>query len=131
MAGAIRLIDGLHRRAGTDGGDITACRQPAQPGCAHFRQQRAGGLQAFHQLRHLFTAEIIGRPIDSQGQLVHTNIQQRVTSLPLPCPPPRPVIAFAGGESKAAAILAVLRGQWLSGLVTDEACARQILDRFA
>lgn len=73
-------------------------------------------------------AEIIGRPIDSQGRLVQTNIQQRVTSLPLPCPPPRPVIAFAGGESKASAILAVLRGQWLSGLVTDEGCARRILD---
>ena len=72
-------------------------------------------------------AEIIGRPIDSQGRLVDADIQQRVTSLPLQSPPQRPVIAFAGGESKAAAILAVLRGQWLSGLVTDEGCARQIL----
>ncbi len=35
--------------------------------------------------------------------------------------------AESGGEAKAAAILAVLRGQWLSGLVTDEGCARQIL----
>jgi len=38
------------------------------------------------------------------------------------------VLRLVGGESKAAAILAVLRGQWLSGLVTDEGCARQILD---
>ena len=72
-------------------------------------------------------AEIIGRPIDKQGQLAAADIQQRVTSLPLQHAPQRPVIAFAGGESKAAAILAVLRGQWLSGLVTDEGCARQIL----
>jgi DNA-binding transcriptional regulator LsrR (DeoR family) len=72
-------------------------------------------------------AEIIGRPIDKQGRLAPADIQQRVTSLPLQHAPQRPVIAFAGGESKAAAILAVLRGQWLSGLVTDEGCARQIL----
>jgi DNA-binding transcriptional regulator LsrR (DeoR family) len=31
-------------------------------------------------------AEIIGRPIDKQGQAGPADIQQRVTSLPLQCP---------------------------------------------
>lgn len=72
-------------------------------------------------------AELIGRPIDARGELVDSPVQQRVTSLALERPPRRPLIAFAVGERKAAAILAVLRGRWLSGLVTDEACARYIL----
>ncbi|WP_293765786.1 sugar-binding transcriptional regulator [uncultured Aquitalea sp.] len=72
-------------------------------------------------------AELIGRPINEAGELVDSPIQQRITSLPLERPPRRPVIAFAGGERKAAAILAVLRGGWLTGLVTDEASARYIL----
>ena len=37
-------------------------------------------------------------------------------------------VAIAGGEAKHAAILAVLRGRILSGLVTDEAAARYVLE---
>lgn len=73
-------------------------------------------------------AEILGRPIDQEGELIDSPIQQRVTSLPLSRPPTRPVIAFAGGERKAPAVLAALRGKWISGLVTDEYCARQVLE---
>ena len=36
-------------------------------------------------------------------------------------------VAVAGGEAKHEAILAVLRGRILSGLVTDEAAARHVL----
>ena len=39
----------------------------------------------------------------------------------------RPTIAFAGGMRKHQAVLAALKGGWLSGLVTDEACARAAL----
>ncbi|WP_308411083.1 sugar-binding domain-containing protein, partial [Burkholderia pseudomallei] len=42
-------------------------------------------------------------------------------------PPSRPTIGFAGGPRKRAAVLAALRGRWLSGLVTDETCARAAL----
>ena len=37
-------------------------------------------------------------------------------------------VAIAGGEAKHEAILAVLRGRILSGLVTDEAAARHVLE---
>jgi DNA-binding transcriptional regulator LsrR (DeoR family) len=39
----------------------------------------------------------------------------------------RNVIAIAGGKSKARAILAVLRGKFVTHLVTDEDVAREIL----
>jgi DNA-binding transcriptional regulator LsrR (DeoR family) len=45
----------------------------------------------------------------------------------LPRPSRKPVIAFAGGEHKARALLGALRGQWINGLVTDETCARAVL----
>ena len=50
-----------------------------------------------------------------------------MTSVPLDSPPKRPTIGFAGGPRKHGAVLAVLKGGWLSGLVTDEACARDAL----
>ncbi len=71
--------------------------------------------------------EIIGHAVDHNGRPVSSAITDRVTSLQLPTSADRPVIAFAGGESKYAALNAALRGQWLSGLVTDEASARQAL----
>ncbi|MBV9488484.1 MAG: sugar-binding transcriptional regulator [Verrucomicrobia bacterium] len=61
------------------------------------------------------------------GEPVHTSIQQRVTSIQLRRPSPKPVIACAGGERRARAVLGALRGQWINGLVTDETCARAIL----
>jgi DNA-binding transcriptional regulator LsrR (DeoR family) len=38
----------------------------------------------------------------------------------------RPIIAFAGGERKIPAILAALRGRWISGLITDQQIAQQL-----
>lgn len=71
--------------------------------------------------------EIIGWPFSETGKPIHSSIQQRVTSIQLQRPPTKPVIAFAGGENKAQAVLGALRGQWINGLVTDETCARAIL----
>ncbi|USB87904.1 sugar-binding transcriptional regulator, partial [Burkholderia cenocepacia] len=51
----------------------------------------------------------------------------RVTSVALATPPKLPTIAFAGGPKKHDAVIAALRGGWLSGLVTDETCARAAL----
>jgi len=69
----------------------------------------------------------LGWAFDQAGQLVRASTQQRVTSIELRRPPKKPVIAFAGGEHKAQAVLGALRGQWINGLVTDETCARIIL----
>ncbi|MDX1653787.1 MAG: sugar-binding transcriptional regulator [Candidatus Competibacteraceae bacterium] len=73
--------------------------------------------------------ELVGWPLDRQGRLVTSSVTDRVTSVPLPNPPSRPLIAMAGGRAKAEAIAAALLGGWLTGLVTDEATAQQVLDR--
>ncbi len=48
--------------------------------------------------------------------------------LALDAPPKRPTIGFAGGLRKREALIATLKGKWLSGLVTDELCARAALE---
>ncbi|MGN6319366.1 sugar-binding transcriptional regulator [Trinickia sp.] len=73
-------------------------------------------------------AEMLGLPIDADGKRVESPTGRRVTSVTLDSPPKRPTIGFAGGKRKHAAVLAVLKGGWLSGLVTDEACARAALE---
>jgi DNA-binding transcriptional regulator LsrR (DeoR family) len=71
--------------------------------------------------------EMLGWAFNRAGEPVRTSMRDRVTSLQLRRPPRKPVIAFAGGRSKAEAILGALRGRWISGLVTDETCAQKIL----
>ncbi|SAL72532.1 transcriptional regulator [Caballeronia peredens] len=73
-------------------------------------------------------AEWLGLPIDAQGHRVQSKTGARVTSLKLDTPPKRPTIGFAGGERKRDALVAALKGKWLSGLVTDELCAKAALD---
>ena len=72
--------------------------------------------------------EMLGLPIDANGRRIDSATGRRVTSVRLDSPPKRPTIGFAGGERKRDAVIAALRGGWLSGLVTDEACARAALD---
>lgn len=72
-------------------------------------------------------AEMLGLPIDGSGAHVESTTGQRVTSVALDSPPRRPTIGFAGGVHKHDAVIAVLKGGWLSGLVTDELCARAAL----
>ena len=72
-------------------------------------------------------AEMLGLPIDAQGKRVDSPTGRRVTSLHLDAPPKRPTIGFAGGARKRDAVIAALKGGWLSGLVTDEECARAAL----
>jgi DNA-binding transcriptional regulator LsrR (DeoR family) len=69
----------------------------------------------------------LGWTYDDRGELIHHSIHERVTSIQLPRPSRKPVIAFAGGEHKARAVLGALRGHWITGLVTDETCARAVL----
>ncbi|HEY1996502.1 sugar-binding transcriptional regulator [Paraburkholderia sp.] len=72
-------------------------------------------------------AEMLGLPIDASGMHVDSPTGDRVTSVALDSPPRRPTIGFAGGMHKHDAVIAVLKGGWLSGLVTDELCARAAL----
>ena len=69
----------------------------------------------------------LGWTYDERGEPVRVSVQERVTSIQLPRPSRKPVIAFAGGEQKSKAVLGALRGHWINGLVTDENCARAVL----
>ncbi len=71
--------------------------------------------------------ELLGSPIDAEGRRVESSTETRVTSIRLESPPSRLTIGFAGGAQKQQAIIAALKGGWLSGLVTDEQCARAAL----
>ncbi|HEY5752625.1 MAG TPA: sugar-binding domain-containing protein [Chthoniobacterales bacterium] len=71
--------------------------------------------------------DVLGWPLDRNGKPVPSAVTERVTSMPLATLASRPVIAFAGGDERVQAILAALRGHWISGLVTDQQTARQLL----
>jgi DNA-binding transcriptional regulator LsrR (DeoR family) len=72
--------------------------------------------------------EMLGWTLDQNGVLVSLSLNRRIASLTLPHPPNHPTIAIAGGAAKARAILAVLNGRWITGLITDEAAAEGILN---
>ncbi|MDN7131727.1 sugar-binding transcriptional regulator [Halomonas sp. MC140] len=72
--------------------------------------------------------ELLGWPLNSDGDVIDCSITRRVTSLPLERFGKHLMVAIAGGRGKAPAIHAALRGGWLKGLVTDEVAARQIVE---
>ena len=97
------------------------------PGCP---LQEDGFLNAddISQLMSLGAAgEMIGHVVDHEGNPLVSPLAQRVTSLKLTASSSQPIIAFGGGKAKYTALNAALRGQRLSGLVTDESSARQAL----
>lgn len=69
-------------------------------------------------------AEMLGHFIGQDGQRVTSELDERLTSVPLTAQTQRKVIAFAGGAEKHQAIAAALRGRWVTGLITDEESAR-------
>lgn len=73
--------------------------------------------------------EIAGWAFDPQGVLLHKGTNSRVASVPLEQPANRLIIGVAGGMKKAEAILAALRGKLITGLITDEAVAQNILSK--
>jgi DNA-binding transcriptional regulator LsrR (DeoR family) len=72
-------------------------------------------------------ADVLGWPLDRTGKLVASKLTERVTSMSLATLAARPVIAFVGGPERVSAILAALRGHWISGLVTDQETAKSLL----
>ncbi|WP_449432475.1 sugar-binding transcriptional regulator [Pseudomonas putida] len=71
--------------------------------------------------------EILGWAMNKHGERINDGWSERVTSFPLESLAKRPIIAFACGEQKIPAILAALRGRWISGLVTDQATAARLV----
>jgi DNA-binding transcriptional regulator LsrR (DeoR family) len=72
--------------------------------------------------------DIIGWAFDAQGRQIEGGSNARLTAIPHRLPLQRLTVGVAGGRSKARAITGALRGRLVSGLITDEAAARRILE---
>ena len=70
--------------------------------------------------------EVLGRFVDAAGRPVVAGINERAVAVRLEDLVGRQIVAIAGGRAKAGAIAAVLAGGLLTGLVTDEATAREV-----
>ncbi|WP_088742426.1 sugar-binding transcriptional regulator [Cobetia sp. QF-1] len=70
--------------------------------------------------------ELMGWPLDVNGQLIDCPLTRRITSVPLAALKSQPLIGMAGGYDKGPAILSALRGGWLEGLIIDESAAARI-----
>ncbi|SDB97772.1 sugar-binding transcriptional regulator [Shouchella lonarensis] len=97
-------------------------------GDATHMAQRRGSLDIFtNELsRKQAIAEAFGYFFNAEGQIVH---KQRTIGLQLDELQGKHVISIAGGQSKAAAILAYMKHRPSDVLITDEAAAKAILDR--
>jgi len=73
--------------------------------------------------------EIIGWAYDRDGRLIRGLTNDSVASVSLSQPAQRLVIAAAMGPAKADAIAAALAGRLVSGLITNETIARDLIDR--
>lgn len=72
--------------------------------------------------------EITGWAFDRSGQLIKGSVNARLVSIPLEQPAEQLIIAVACGPAKVVPIHAALRGRLISGLITDEATARGVLN---
>ena len=71
--------------------------------------------------------EVLGRFVDAAGRPVAAEINERAMAVRLEELAGRQIVAIAGGRGKAPAIAAVLEGGRLTGLITDEATARELV----
>ncbi len=71
--------------------------------------------------------ELLGRFVDGAGRPVAAGINDRAVAVPLDEMQGRQVVAIAGGREKGRAIAAVLASGLLTGLITDEATAREVV----
>ncbi len=71
--------------------------------------------------------EILGRAYDVNGKFISGLTNDRVSSVQFPPHISMPIIGVAKGINKLPAIQACLKGRWISGLITDEFTATQLL----
>jgi DNA-binding transcriptional regulator LsrR (DeoR family) len=71
--------------------------------------------------------EVLGCFVGPDGRPVDAEVNERGMAVPLADLAGRQVIAIAGGRGKAAAIAAVLESRVITGLITDEATARELV----
>lgn len=73
-------------------------------------------------------AEVLGQFLDAEGRPMSTPYDGRVIAADLFSLRGREVHAIAGGDTKARALSAALRSGVFTGLITDEATARRLVD---
>lgn len=73
--------------------------------------------------------EVLGQFFDRHGRSVEADINRRALGVAPADLRGKEVVAIAGGRGKARAIAAVLESGLLTGLVTDEATARRLVER--
>jgi len=78
--------------------------------------KRAGGV-----------GEMLGHIFGPSGKVVETDLSARTLSMPVDSVRSQKTVAVAGGKLKTGAILSVLASGLLSGLITDERTATQIV----
>ncbi len=87
------------------------------------------GKREIHELRGAGArAEIIGQFLDASGAIMKTRHDACAMAPALETLRGRDIVAMAGGAGKSEAVLAALRSGLLTGLITDEATARRIVD---
>jgi DNA-binding transcriptional regulator LsrR (DeoR family) len=84
--------------------------------------------ELFEMMRLGAVGEITGWAYDAKGRLIKGGTNRRLTSIPPEVPAQTATIAAAVGRAKVPAIKAALAGRLISGLITDEATARAVLD---
>jgi DNA-binding transcriptional regulator LsrR (DeoR family) len=72
--------------------------------------------------------EVLGRFVDAAGRPVAAEINERALAVRLEEIEGRRVVAVAGGRGKARAIAAVLESRVITGLITDETTAREVVE---
>lgn len=72
--------------------------------------------------------EIIGWAFDIDGNIIQGQTNSRLTSIPLSKDSQKLVIGIAAIKPKLTAIRSALKGKLINGLITNEVCARELLD---
>jgi len=98
-----------------------------EPGCPLHKDGFISAEDVEQLMAKNAVAEILGHFMGSEGQQIDSELNARLTSVGLHPQEGKPVIALAGGSDKHVAVRAALAGQWINGLVTDEACAQALL----
>jgi DNA-binding transcriptional regulator LsrR (DeoR family) len=73
--------------------------------------------------------DVLGHCLNEEGELVHTSLSERLAAIPMDTlrrVPKR--IVLAGGAAKATAVAAALRSGLVTQLVTDSACAAELIN---
>ena len=73
------------------------------------------------------TGEVISWIFDSNGKLVQSDINQRVTSVALSTRRDKHVIGIAAGQNKVPAIAGAIESGMINSLITNESTAEALL----